>query len=164
MEQCLKYLGVSIVCAEVPDEIALAINISGCPHRCNGCHSQYLWEYKGNNISDDLEDIIYHLKEYITCVCFMGGDQNMKELGGLLREVKDSGLKTCLYSGLDDIKPFSSFIDSGLLDYIKIGSYKSELGSLGEPSTNQRMYEVSDGKLTDITYKFSKEYRLTMCE
>ena len=49
----LKYLGYSIVFQEVPDEVTLAINISGCPHKCEGCHSKYLWEYDGHYVSDD---------------------------------------------------------------------------------------------------------------
>ena len=80
----LKYLGYSIVFQEVPDEVTLAINISGCPHKCEGCHSKYLWEYEGNYISDDLVKLIEKYKGLITCVCFMGGDQNQKELTDLL--------------------------------------------------------------------------------
>ena len=51
----LKYNGYSIVMQEVPNEVSLAINISGCPHKCEGCHSKYLWEYDGEYLIDDIE-------------------------------------------------------------------------------------------------------------
>ena len=38
----LKYADVKVVFREVPDEIALAINITNCPCHCKGCHSEYL--------------------------------------------------------------------------------------------------------------------------
>lgn len=38
----MKYSDAQVVFAEVPDEITLAISISGCPNRCPGCHSQHL--------------------------------------------------------------------------------------------------------------------------
>lgn len=70
----LKYKGYAIVFQEVPNEITLAINICGCPHKCKGCHSQYLWLDDGDILEKDLNDIIDKYKDYITCVCFMGGD------------------------------------------------------------------------------------------
>ena len=92
MLERLKYINYAIVFQEVPDEISLAINISGCRYRCRGCHSKHLWEYKGNYLLEDLEDII-NSNEFITCVCFMGGDQNMKELEEALRICKKHNLK-----------------------------------------------------------------------
>ena len=94
----LKYLGYSVVFQEVPDEVTLAINISGCPHKCEGCHSKYLWEYEGNYISKDIDDIINKYDGLITCVCFMGGDQNIEELNRLICKVQSKGYKCCLYT------------------------------------------------------------------
>ena len=34
----LKYVNTGIVFQEIPDEVTLAINISGCPCHCPGCH------------------------------------------------------------------------------------------------------------------------------
>lgn len=151
MSQRLKYLGTSIVLQEVPDEITLAINISGCPHHCEGCHSKYLWDYMGNYISDDLPLIIDKYKSYISCVCFMGGDQNLKELLLLADVVHSYGLKCCLYSGDDDLQLTS--VDC--FDYVKTGSYQKELGGLSSKHTNQKMYKKNNkGCFDDITYKF----------
>ena len=153
----LKYLGYSIVFQEVPDEVTLAINISGCPHRCEGCHSKYLWEYEGNYISDDLDDLIEKYKGLITCVCFMGGDQNLREVIQCFKTIKSYGLKTCLYSGLDELPPH---MPSGVFDYIKLGHYDNQLGGLDKLTTNQIFLQLSIDKkngltkIVDLTYKF----------
>lgn len=154
MSQKLKYLGTSIVLQEVPDEITLAINISGCPHRCEGCHSRYLWDYVGDYISDDLPLIINKYKDYITCVCFMGGDQNLNELFELANIVHLYGLKCCLYSGDDDLQ----ISKVNYFDYVKIGSYRQELGGLSSTQTNQKMYKKNiQGFFEDITYRFQRK-------
>ena len=154
----LKYLGYSIVFQEVPDEVTLALNISGCPHKCEGCHSKYLWEYDGHYVSDDLEDLIKKYQGLITCVCFMGGDQNMSELSRLTHTVKKYNLKTALYSGSDN-DGISFTILYKTFDYIKLGHYDQTLGGLNKKTTNQRMYQRVDDAWEDITYKFWKEDR-----
>jgi anaerobic ribonucleoside-triphosphate reductase activating protein len=153
----LKYLGYSIVFQEVPDEVTLAINISGCPHRCEGCHSKYLWEYEGNYISDDLENLIKKYDGLITCVCFMGGDQNPYELVSLLDIVHKHKLKTALYSGEDSLQHIAFRVLCNL-DYCKIGHYDKTKGGLNNKNTNQKMllWNKQDGKWEDITYLFQK--------
>lgn len=153
----LKYLGYSIVFQEVPDEVTLAINISGCPHRCEGCHSKYLWEYEGNYISDDLEALIKKYDGLITCVCFMGGDQNPYELVDLLDKVHRHKLKTALYTGEDSLQHISFRVLCNL-DYCKIGHYDESMGGLNNKNTNQRMlsWNRQDGKWEDITCLFQK--------
>lgn len=154
----LKYLGYTITFQEVPDEVALTINISGCPHRCEGCHSQYLWLYEGDYISDDLVGLIEKYKGLITCVCFMGGDQNQKELTDLLIKVRQYGLKTALYTGVNFLTDLHIRV-LGNLDYCKIGSYSQHLGGLNSQNTNQKMlmWDWQQGTWHDITYKFWKE-------
>lgn len=158
MNNRLKYLGYSIVFQEVPNEVTLAINISGCPHKCVGCHSKYLWEYKGDYISDDLDGLIAKYKGLITCVCFMGGDQNQKELTDLLICIKQSKLKTALYTGVDSLNNLNIEILSNL-DYCKIGHYDLAYGGIDNPNTNQKMlkWNLRESKWDDITYKFWKK-------
>ena len=155
----LKYLGYSIVFQEVPDEATLTINISGCPHKCEGCHSKYLWEYEGNYISDDLDSLIEKYKGLITCVCFMGGDQNQTELLDLLKIVQKHKLKTALYTGLDSLSYLNIRILCNL-NYCKVGHYDDKLGGLDKPTTNQRMlrWNYFMGQWDDITYRFQKGY------
>lgn len=157
MNNKLKYVGYSIVFQEVPDEVTLAINISGCPHKCVGCHSKYLWEYKGSYISDDLNILIDRYNDLITCVCFMGGDQNQEELIDLLSYIKKHKLKTALYTGYDSIDSLDVRMLEAL-DYCKIGHYDFSRGGLDSPNTNQRMlkWNRNIGKWDDITFKFLK--------
>lgn len=157
MNNKLKYLGYSIVFQEVPNEVALAINISGCPHKCVGCHSKYLWEYKGNYISDDLSGLIEKYKGLITCVCFMGGDQNLTDLHRCVQQVKDNNLKVAIYTGLDNIMSLGTIIQKS--DYIKYGHFNAHLGGLDNPKTNQKLIKFNHAtkQWDDITYKFWKE-------
>lgn len=151
----LKYVSTCIALQEVPDEISLIINVSGCPHHCEGCHSQYLWEYTGNYLCDDIPNLINQCREYISCVCIMGGDYNIEELNYIIRYISDSGLKTCLYTGLNYVP-----IGLEMLDYIKIGEYKEELGGLDKPTTNQRFYKNVNGQYQDVTHVFQVKEKL----
>jgi anaerobic ribonucleoside-triphosphate reductase activating protein len=151
--QKLKYTNYDIVFQEVPDEISLAINISGCPHKCEGCHSAYLWNYEGNYISEDIDKILKEYKSLITCVCMLGGDQNVEELNQILSDIKNKYfLRTCLYSGLDSIDTLKETIP--YLDYLKLGSYQHKLGGLQSKNTNQIFYKIINKELIDITNKF----------
>lgn len=142
----LKYLGYSIALQEVPNEISLVINVSGCPHKCEGCHSQYLWEYEGNYIADDFNNILSFYNGMITCVCFMGGEQNVDELESYLKYVKEYGLKTCLYSGCDSIEEIAILLP--YLDWVKIGRYIEALRTdnniqygIKLATSNQKIYK-----------------------
>lgn len=148
----LKYKGYAIVFQEIPNEITLALNICGCPHKCEGCHSQYLWDNDGIVVEEDLEKLLDKYKNYITCVCFMGGDQEINNLFELKKIVSKYNLKTAIYSGSDDIKILNALKDMNF-DYIKIGSYKKELGGLDKETTNQRMFKF-DKVYVDITKTF----------
>lgn len=152
----LRYTNYSIVFQEVPDEITLAINISGCPYKCRDCHSKYLWEYTGNYIRNDIESILKMYEGLITCVCFMGGDQNIDELNSLLKIIKQKRIKTCVYSGCDNINKF----DLTLLDYLKIGRFDIDLGGLDSTTTNQHFYKIKKGIPEDITNIFTKQKQI----
>ena len=121
----LKYLGYAIVFQEVPNETTLTINISGCPYKCKGCHSKYLWEYKGNYISDDMDNLLNKYDGLITCVCFMGGDQNIDELTHLMAHIRDKNLKICIYTGCEEKSVIEHLMT--LCDYIKYGRYVENL-------------------------------------
>lgn len=166
MTRSLKYTGTTVAMMEVPDEVSLAFEISDCPHRCPGCHSQHLWTYDGELLMDNyLKEIRrYYLppiRRGITCVCFMGGEWRPRELILYARIAHRMRLKVCLYSGADNL----SAIDGQLinhLDFLKIGGWKSEKGPLGSKRTNQKMFKLRDDEgrpvILDITNRFQKEY------
>ena len=77
----LRYINTDIVFQEFPDEVTLAINILGCPCRCPGCHSQFLWANRGDELTAEaLSALIHGAKDTITCVGFMGAMVTQRQL------------------------------------------------------------------------------------
>lgn len=150
----LKYLNTQVTFAEVPDEITLCINITGCKNGCKNCHSSYLAEDIGKPLNWDSLNALIYINTGISCVAFMGGDNDPKVVNRLAEKVKSLGLKTAWYSGRQEL---SKDINLEYFDYIKLGSYMEEFGPLNSRTTNQRMYKVHDCELEDITSKFWKE-------
>ena len=161
----LKYLNTQVTFSEVPDEITLCINITGCKIGCKNCHSSYLAEDIGEPL--DLQHLtnLIDSNKGITCVCIMGGDANPSEVDDIAQDIKEyyPNLKVAWYSGRQEL---SKEIDLQYFSFIKLGPYIEELGPLNSKTTNQKMYEVcnmssinqeSRYELIDITYKF---YRL----
>lgn len=150
------YKGYTVGFQEVPDEISLILNISGCQNRCEDCHSKYLWDNDGAfQLEDDLPHLLKEYNGLISCVCFMGGDHNHQELLELCKYVKSNNLKICIYSGKDNV----DFMIVPFVDYYKIGHYDKKYGGLDKKITNQIFYKIENGKLLNYTYKFSEKRR-----
>lgn len=139
---------LSIVFSEIPDEITLAINISNCQNRCIGCHTSYLRNDTGDELTKDTLNKLIEQNNGISCVCFMGEGNDGEELRNLARYLRSNhpDLKTALYSGRPAVE--DDLYD--LFDYIKVGPYIAALGPLNEKTTNQRLYK----NRVDITNKF----------
>lgn len=150
----MKYVDAKVVFAEVPDEVTLAVNISNCPCHCKGCHSSYLAEDIGKPLNWDSLNALIYINTGISCVAFMGGDNDPKVVNRLAEKVKSLGLKIAWYSGRQEL---SKDVNLEYFDYIKLGPYMEEFGPLNSRTTNQRMYKVHDCELEDITSKFWKE-------
>lgn len=154
----MKYVNIGVVFQEVPDETTLSINISNCPCHCIGCHSEYLWDDVGTPLN--VMSLQVMLDEYgadVTCIAFMGGDSEPKEVDVLAAYVKAKmpKLKTAWYSGRRDI---SDQIHLKNFDFVKIGPYVENFGGLDHKTTNQRLYRVENGKkLVDITSRLWKK-------
>lgn len=157
----MKYADAKVVFSEIPDEITLAVSISGCPGTCKGCHSPWLREDKGEELD---RASLYKLIEDnpgISCICLMGGDQNTAYLMTVFYWLKTRHpeLKTAWYSGLDKLDDTSIL---KYLDYLKIGPYREDLGPLSSPATNQRFYKIihtpiPSTLLVDQTHLFWKK-------
>lgn len=160
----LKFLNTQVTFSEVPDEISLCIEISGCKLRCPGCHSPYLQEDVGSELTFDTLNELIKANKGITCVCFMGDAGSPMSIAVFAAHIKSMfGLKTALYTGLDyHLNSMAEVVihpHTEWFDYIKTGPYIESLGPLNKKTTNQRMYKkVSDKpvKFEDITYKFWK--------
>lgn len=153
----LKYVDTKVVFAEIPDEITLAINISGCPCNCRGCHSSYLAEDIGTPLDEGELEYLIKENKGITCIAFMGGDANPFLIDCFAEHIKTwhYPIKTAWYSGRQEL---SDKIHLQWWDFIKLGPYEKNKGPLNSETTNQRFYKVEQptGKLIDITNKFWK--------
>lgn len=149
----LKYSDTLVSFSEVPDEIALCVNITGCPNHCPGCHSPWLQEDAGKPLDWGSLNALVYINTGITCVAFMGGDSDPGEVSRLAYKTKRLGLKTCWYSGMTEVSHDASLSD---FNYIKTGPYVKELGPLTSKTTNQRFWKVTDNRLEDITPVFWK--------
>lgn len=157
----MKYVDAKVVFQEIPDEITLAISISGCTIHCAGCHSKYLWDDIGELLTIDSLKQLIEKNSGITCVCFMGGDSNPLLIAKFAYFIKNNypSLKVAWYSGQESlIDGFEKVLP--YFEYIKLGPYKQECGGLDNPNTNQKLFGIIniDGfyRMVDITYKFWK--------
>ena len=156
----LKYANYDIVFQEVPNEMSLAVSISGCTLRCVGCHSRYLWEDKGEVLSIFAIEQLLKLEDGVTCLLLMGGEHDIDALVEIFMHFHRK-IKTAWYCGLDMI-PKDKLGIVQYLDYLKVGHFDMELGGLSSPTTNQRLYKIEhqgDGNYyqTDITHLMQKK-------
>lgn len=155
MVRCYNF---DVVFAEIPGETTLALNISGCPNRCAGCHSPHLQGDAGRELDEaELRELLDRYGGSVTCLCFMGGDAAPHEIARLAECVRrlQPGLRTGWYSGRDELP---EGLRIGVFDYIKLGRWIAERGPLSAPTTNQRLYRVrSDGTTEDITERFRRK-------
>lgn len=146
--QQLRFITEQIVWQEVPGEVSLAFLFSGCPLRCKGCHSADSWKKDiGTLLTEDyLQGRLKQYQGLITCVLFMGGEWLPQSLIKMLMLVKEAGLKSCLYTGLEK-NELENITDNliPLLTYLKTGRWHAALGGLDNPCTNQKFVEISSG-------------------
>ena len=140
----MRFAQKEIVLQEVPGEVSICFSITGCPLKCKGCHSPYLWkENNGELLTTDIyKNILEKYKGFATCVLFMGGEWFPKDLEEFLKIAKTFNYKTCLYTG------YNAIPDSILqqLTWLKTGPWNPSLGGLSNPNTNQKFIEVATGK------------------
>lgn len=132
-----------ILFQEVPNHISLGFYVCGCSLRCPGCHSPELWsESNGYALTEELfVNLLEKYSQKISCVVFLGGEWHPHILSKLLRLASDRGLKTALYTGLDDVLPEIK----AHLDFLKCGPWVARLGGLSSPTTNQIFWDVKNG-------------------
>lgn len=154
----VKYYNYDIVFAEFPDETTLALNISGCPNRCPGCHSPHLQNDCGEPLDEQaISELLDCYGATITCVGFMGGDAQPTEIERLAAFVRQTRpeLRIGWYSGCSELP---DGIRTDRFDYIKLGPWVEALGPLTSPTTNQRLYRIHpDGTREDLTARFFRK-------
>lgn len=170
----LKVFDTAIVFAEVPDEVSLALNISECPGYCghmeNGefvldCSEPWLLESVGDELTKQKLDELISSHSDITCVAFMGGDNDQESVYSLTNYIHEKyhNLKVAMYSG----REFINMKLASVLDYYKVGRFimplpkehpeewwKTNCGVIGFTFSNQLMFKREGDKLINITYRF----------
>lgn len=136
----MNFMSRQLVFREVPDEISLSYLISGCSLRCPGCHSADSWDgSKGRPLTvEHFESELDRYQDAITCVLFLGGEWEEDALCELLDRARRRGLKTCLYTGKEDVSPKLR----SKLNFLKVGPYVRSRGGLDQPETNQKFYDL----------------------
>lgn len=146
----MKVLIPQVSFQEVPNEVSLGFVCTGCQLRCAGCHSVDTWDAnKGILLTEsDFTCWLQRYRSLITCVVFFGGEWHEQSLFSLLKIAQKHNLKTCLYTGLDDVSPLLK----SALTYLKTGRYIRELGGLSSITTNQKFVELSSGRILNSLF------------
>jgi len=148
----MNYLSSQVVFSEIPDEVSLSYLVTGCSLRCAGCHSADSWSPHRGSLLDSgkLTKDFKKYESWITCVLFLGGEWDEKNLIKLLKIARQYQLKTALYTGQDRI---SNAIHQNL-DFLKTGRYIENLGGLDSPITNQKLINLRTGEI--LNHLFTK--------
>ncbi len=155
----IKYVPemTSVVIEEIPDRVTLAVDISNCQGNCVGCHSPFLKEDIGEELTEEIIDRLVKENYGVNCFLFLGEGNDIETLIRLADYVREIGLEVALYSGRRDVEKdlYLTF------DYVKVGPYMEHFGPLNSRTTNQRLYKVThdtsskpDYRLTDLTSRF----------
>ncbi len=149
----IKYVPsmTSVVAEEIPDRVTLAVDISQCRGHCEGCHSPFLREDVGEELTEAIIDALIDDNFGVDCFLFLGEGSDPDRLLSLAAHVRSKGMAVALYSGREAV-PDSFW---AAFDYLKIGPYRPSCGPLNKPTTNQRLYRIlPDGSREDMTPRF----------
>ena len=153
----LKVASYDVVFQEIPGEVTLALNLSGCPCHCKGCHSPHLWEDTGEVLDEDLvADLLERYGSQITCVVFMGGDQAPEEVAHWAEYIsrRQPLLRMAWYSGRPYTPETSFNFKLSIFNFVKFGPYIESLGGLKSEKTNQRLYKRVGQGTPDSPYEW----------
>jgi anaerobic ribonucleoside-triphosphate reductase activating protein len=153
----LKYVDTKVVFRELPDEITLAINLSGCPCHCEGCHSPYLAGDVGTELNHAALEKLIKSNNGVTAICFMGGDGDPKTVYDLARMARSNfpDIKIGWYSGRSKLPGwfYPLYMGNVVFDYIKLGPYIPRYGGLDKTTTNQRLYKITLNEIAGYDVK-----------
>ena len=137
---------------EIPTEISLVFNITGCPFRCQGCHTPELQNpFNGVDLTDEMYlTSLETYKDKASCVLFMGGDWHLEELIEKLDKASELEYETALYTG-SELVDIPSELKSRLT-YLKYGKWDSNKGGLDKQTTNQKLLNLKTGD--ELNYLF----------
>ena len=146
----IKYVPelTDIVLEEIPDKVTLAVEISNCRGSCIGCHSPFLKQDIGEELTPEAVDALIAANFGVNCFLLLGEGRDRDALLRIAEHLRrrHPGIERALYSGRPEVEPEIH----AAFDYVKVGPYIQELGPLNKPTTNQRLYHHGE----DITARF----------
>ena len=136
----LKYIPglTDVVLEEIPGRVTLAVEVTNCRGNCPGCHSPFLREDIGEELTPLKIDSMIEDNFGVNCFLFLGEGHDPEALFALADHIRSAhpGVETALYTGQESVGP-----EYGRhFDYIKTGPYIEALGPLNRRTTNQRLY------------------------
>lgn len=146
----IKYVPelTDVVLEEIPDKVTLAVEISNCRGSCIGCHSPFLKQDIGVELTPAAVDRLIADNFGVNCFLLLGEGKDPEALLRIAEHLRvhHPDLERAVYSGRPEVEPeiYAAF------DYVKVGPYVAELGPLNERTTNQRLYHHGE----DITFRF----------
>ena len=146
----IKYVPelTDVVLEEIPDKVTLAVEISNCRGSCIGCHSPFLKQDIGVELTPDAVDRLIADNFGVNCFLLLGEGKDPEALLRIAEHLRlhHPDLERAVFSGRPEVEPeiYAAF------DYVKVGPYVAELGPLNERTTNQRLYHHGE----DITFRF----------
>ena len=146
----IKYVPelTDIVLEEIPDKVTLAVEISNCRGSCPGCHTPFLQQDLGEELTPAVVDALIASNFGVNCFLLLGEGKDKDALLRIAEHLRKAhpGIERAVYSGRTEVEPeiYAAF------DYVKVGPYIAERGPLNKPTTNQRLYHHGE----DITARF----------
>ena len=146
----IKYVPelTDVVLEEIPDKVTLAVEISNCRGSCPGCHSPFLKNDIGEELTPQVVDKLIEDNYGVNCFLLLGEGRDKEALLGIAEHLRRAHpeLERAVYSGRTEVEPeiYAAF------DYVKVCPYVEAAGPLNSPSTNQRLYHHGE----DITARF----------
>lgn len=108
-----------------------------------------LYDFSYNHVKD-LEEIYNYIEEHKRCTTIiLHSDKDAEYVNLLATCIKDLYDKKVAY--FTEEKSINCAIQKHIFDYIKIGPYIPSRGDYHHKTTNQRVFKIKKGKLTDIT-------------
>ena len=94
----IKYVPqmTSVVIEEIPDRVTLAVDISNCQGNCVGCHSPFLKEDIGEELTNEIIDKLVADNFGVNCFLFLGEGNDPEALIALADHVREIGLSPAL--------------------------------------------------------------------
>lgn len=153
----MKYLNI-LDCDIIDGEgVRVTLFVSGCSHRCKGCHNPESWDaFGGKEFTEETIERIEKLldRDFVDGLTLSGGDplffQNRSEITKLCKRIKEKfPQKTIwLYTGYEyeEVKTLEVF---DYVDVVVDGPFKMDLRDISlafRGSPNQRIIDVKKSK------------------